>query len=320
MIECAWAHTVTMELIRGIHNLRAQHHGCVLTIGNFDGVHRGHRAVLQQLVAKAKALGLPSTVMVFEPQPQEFFAGHSAPARLSLLRDKVRLLRELGVDRLLCVQFNTRFATLTAEQFIQQLLVDKLGVRYLVIGDDFRFGAQRLGDYQTLVAAGQTHRFVVTSTQSFVLCEARVSSTEIRAALAEGRLNDASQLLGRPYALTGRVVHGDALGRTLGFPTANVCLKRQVIPVRGVFAVRINLPCGSSHVGMANIGSRPTVRGKRQQLEVHLFDFNNDLYGQHIQVELVEKLREEQLFNSVAELTQQLQQDKLNAQSRFARL
>lgn len=309
-----------MELIRGIHNLRTRHQGCVLTIGNFDGVHLGHQTVLKQLVAKAKSMNLPSCVMVFEPQPQEVFTGQNAPARLSLLRDKVRLLKELGVDRLLCIHFNATFSALTAQQFIEELLLSKLQVRYLVVGDDFRFGLKRQGDYALLQQAGQQHGFAVSNTQSFMMSQARVSSTDIRAALAKDYLQDAAAMLGRPYAITGRVVHGDALGRTIGFPTANVLLKRQVLPVRGVYAVQVELKSGLRYTGMANIGSRPTVKGTRQQLEVHLFDFKGNLYGQHIQVELVAKLREEQPFASVDALTEQLHKDRINAQLQLAQL
>ncbi|WP_087504936.1 bifunctional riboflavin kinase/FAD synthetase [Neiella marina] len=306
-----------MELIRGIHNLRLRHRQCVLTIGNFDGVHQGHQAVLRQLVAKAKAFGVPSMVMVFEPQPQEVFAGDKAPARLSLLRDKVRLLAEIGIDRLLCVQFNPRFAAMSATQFIDNLLVEKLAIRFLVVGDDFCFGKGRQGHYSDLVTAGKQHGFEVNNTQSFVLNEQRVSSTQIRAALANDHLDDAEALLGHRYALTGRVVHGDALGRTIGFPTANVLMKRQVIPVQGVYAVEAELANGRLVSGMANIGRRPTVKGTRPQLEVHLFDFNGDLYGQRIKVDLVAKLREEQSFASVDALKDQLAQDKVVARRRL---
>ncbi|MCM2680602.1 bifunctional riboflavin kinase/FAD synthetase [Echinimonas agarilytica] len=309
-----------MELIRGIHNLRPEHQGCVLTIGNFDGVHLGHQAVIKQLVAKAKEYQLPSTVMVFEPQPQEVFARETAPARLSLLRDKVQLLAELGVDRLLCIQFNQHFSSLTAEQFISQLLVTQLAVKFLVVGDDFRFGQKRQGDFDLLLKAGQQHHFVVANTASFVLSQMRVSSTKIRAALSTNQLDDAQSMLGRKYALTGRVAHGKALGRTIGFPTANVFMKRQVVPVKGVYAVEVELASGERRTGMANIGTRPTVNGTRCQLEVHIFDFEGNLYGQRIRVELVAKLREEQPFASVEALTAQLHQDKLNAQSSLAQL
>ncbi|MBW8191876.1 bifunctional riboflavin kinase/FAD synthetase [Neiella marina] len=306
-----------MELIRGIHNLRDRHRQCVLTIGNFDGVHLGHQAVLRQLVAKAKVYGVPSMVMVFEPQPQEVFAGDKAPARLSLLRDKVRLLSQMGIDRLLCVQFNHRFAAISASRFISHLLVEKLAIRYLVVGDDFCFGKGRQGQYQDLVTAGNDHGFDVNNTHSFMLQQVRVSSTKIRAALADNHLDIAESLLGHRYALTGRVVHGDALGRTIGFPTANVLMKRQVIPVQGVYAVETELADGTQVLGMANIGRRPTVKGTRPQLEVHLFDFDGDLYGQRIKVELVAKLREEQRFASVDALKQQLELDKITARQQL---
>ena len=309
-----------MELIRGIHNLRLNHCGCVLSIGNFDGVHLGHRAVLQRLVCKAKELNLPSCVLLFEPHPQEFFAAQSAPARLSSLRDKIQLLAEVGIDRIVCVGFDRSFAKLTAEQFVEQLLVTKLGAEYLVVGDDFRFGFNRAGDFQALIQAAKKHGFQVENTATFSMNAQRVSSTKIRMALAQNQLQQASKMLGRMYAISGRVIHGNALGRTIGFPTANVALKRQILPVRGAYCVRVELANGKRYAGMANIGSRPTVQGIKDRLEVHLFDFAGDLYGKPIYVELLAKLRDEQFFASVEELTTQLHQDKLKAQELFMQL
>ncbi|MCE9678005.1 bifunctional riboflavin kinase/FAD synthetase [Shewanella sp. AS1] len=298
-----------MELIRGIHNILPRHHGCVLTIGNFDGVHRGHGEVISALVQKAKQLGVPATVMTFEPQPQELFCGDSAPARLSLLRDKIMLLDELGVERLLCVNFNHKFASMAAEDFIEQLLVKQLGVKYLVVGDDFCFGKQRVGNFQMLKAAGEKFGFAVVSTQSFMLADKRVSSTEIRALLAKGNLEQARRLLGHPVTLSGKVAHGDKIGRTLGFPTANIALKRKVSPVRGVFAVKLFWDGSDIYDGVANVGYRPTVNGQHCQLEVHLFDFNDDLYGKTVEVELVAKIRDEQPFKSLDALKQQIKND-----------
>lgn len=298
-----------MELIRGIHNIQTRHRGCVLTIGNFDGVHRGHAEVIANLVKKARQLELPATLMTFEPQPQELFAGQNAPARISLLRDKIALLAELGVDRLLCVRFDKKFAQLPPEQFIESLLVDKLGVRYLVVGDDFCFGQQRRGNFDMLKQAGEQHGFAVVSTDSFLVGDQRVSSTMVRDALAKGNLELTRRLLGHPYTLSGRVVHGQQLGRTLGFPTANIALKRQVVPVRGVFAARLSWPGSTPFDGVANVGFRPTVKGQNCLLEVNLFDFSGDLYGQRVEVELVAKIRDEKPFHSLDALQKQIMND-----------
>ncbi|NRB25275.1 bifunctional riboflavin kinase/FAD synthetase [Shewanella sp.] len=298
-----------MELIRGIHNILPAHHGCVLTIGNFDGVHRGHAEVIAKLVKKARQLNVPATLMTFEPQPQEMFRGDNAPARLSTLRDKIILLEELGIDRLVCINFNAKFADLSAEDFIGKLLVESLGVKYLVVGDDFCFGKQRKGNFEMLQSAGEKYQFAVVSTQSFVLGDKRVSSTEIRHQLAKGNLEQARRLLGHPFILCGKVAHGEKLGRTLGFPTANIALKRQVSPVRGVFAVKMYWDGSDIYDGVANVGFRPTVNGQVCQLEVHLFDFDDDLYGRTVEVELVAKIRDEQLFKSLDALKKQINND-----------
>jgi riboflavin kinase/FMN adenylyltransferase len=303
-----------VELIRGLHNLRDKHRGCVLTIGKFDGVHLGHQAVLSQVVEKAKELGLPSTVMVFEPQPEELFTPDQAPARLSLLRDKYTQLKALGVDRLLCVTFDRQFAALSATDFIEGLLVNKLGIEFLVVGDDFRFGKGRVGDFAMLVKEGEKCQFDVVSTQSFRLEDCRISSTAVRDALSDNDFDLAQQMLGRPFTIAGKVLHGDKRGRTIGFPTANVLLKRCKAPVNGVFAVTVTV-ADKRFSGVANIGHRPTVNGQRSQLEVHIFDFNDDLYGQFISVALVSKIRQEMKFDSFELLQQQIQKDALAAKT-----
>lgn len=305
-----------MQLIRGIHNLRPEHHGCVLTIGNFDGVHLGHRAVLRQLQHKARELGLPACVMLFEPQPLELFGGEAAPARLTRLRDKYLALREMGLERLLCVRFGQAFANLDADVFIEEILVRRLGVRYLVVGDDFCFGKGRRGDFALLQAAGARYGFEVVSTRSYQVGNERASSTRLREALRYNRLAEVEALLGEPYTVSGRVAHGDKLGRTIGFPTANVHLKRLVAPVSGVYAVEV-LCSGHIRHGVANIGIRPTVNGRRPQLEVHIFDFAGDLYGKHIRVRLCHKLRDEQKFDSFAALQAQIHQDACAARRFF---
>lgn len=305
-----------MELIRGIHNLRSEHVGCVLTIGNFDGVHRGHQAVLSRLQEQAAQLGLPSCVMVFEPQPLEFFARDKAPARLSRLRDKYEAITALNIDRLLCVKFDHAFAELTAADFIEQILVRKLAVKFLVIGDDFRFGLERRGDFALLMEAGRQYGFQVLSTDTLLHDQQRVSSTLLREALREGRLADVTQMLGHPYTITGRVAHGAKLGRTIGFPTANIHLKRLVVPVQGVYAVQV-LIADAIHFGVANIGFRPTVNGTRSQLEVHIFDFKGDLYGKQLQIQVCHKLRDEQKFPSFSALQTQITMDARQARQSF---
>ncbi|MDF7761806.1 bifunctional riboflavin kinase/FAD synthetase [Kosakonia cowanii] len=306
-----------MKLIRGIHNLSHAPHGCVLTIGNFDGVHRGHQALLQGLGAEGRARGLPVVVMIFEPQPLELFAGEKSPARLTRLREKLRLLAECGVDYVLCLRFDRHFAALTAQTFVSDLLVDRLGVKFLAVGDDFRFGAGRQGDFLLLQKAGEKYGFDVTSTQTFCEGGVRVSSTAIRQALANDDLALAGNLLGRPFTISGRVVHGDALGRTIGFPTANVPLRRQVSPVKGVYAVEVAGLGDRLLPGVANIGTRPTVAGIRQQLEVHLLDVAMDLYGRHIDVVLRKKIRNEQRFASLDELKAQIARDEVAAREFF---
>lgn len=307
-----------MELIRGIHNILPSHHGCVLSIGNFDGVHRGHAEVIKRLVDKAHHFQLPATIMTFEPQPQELFRGDKAPARLSLLRDKVRLLDELEVDRLLCINFTPSFASQPAQAFIEDLLVNKLGVKYLVVGDDFCFGKGREGTFDMLVAAGKEFGFTVVSTQSFIVGSQRVSSTLVREQLQLGNLEQARRLLGHPFILSGRVAHGQKIGRTIGFPTANIALKRKVVPVRGVFAVRFFWDDSDIYEGVANIGFRPTVQGQVCQLEVHLFDFDGDLYGKRVEVELVAKIRDEQPFESLDALKKQILNDANEAKALFS--
>ncbi|MDR0218411.1 MAG: bifunctional riboflavin kinase/FAD synthetase [Enterobacteriaceae bacterium] len=306
-----------MELIRGIHNIRAHHHGCVLTIGNFDGVHRGHQALLKQLKQEGLRLGLPTMVMIFEPQPLEVFVADKAPARLTRLRDKVKYLSRYGVDYLLCVKFDRQFAANSPEAFVSGLLVEKLGVKFLAVGDDFRFGKNRLGDFHYLQQASKKYGFDIASTDSFCDSGLRISSTAIRQSLQDDDLTLAETLLGHPYSISGRVVHGNRLGRTIGFPTANLPLKRLVAPVKGVYAVDVYGLSDKPLPGVANIGNRPTVAGQGQQLEVHLLDAQMDLYGRHIDVVLCKKLRNEQRFASLDALKQQIANDVVAARDYF---
>jgi riboflavin kinase/FMN adenylyltransferase len=306
-----------MELIRGIHNLRPDHRGSVATIGNFDGVHLGHQAVLGRLAEKASELDAATTVITFEPTPMEFFHPDLAPPRITRFREKYKALRRYAVDRVLLLHFDHLLAAMPAEEFIRRALVDGLGLRYLVVGDDFRFGKDRKGDFAMLQASGRRHGFQVVNMHTFAIDGERVSSTRIRAALAEGDLHTAEKLLGRPYRICGRVAHGDKRGRTIGFPTANIFLHRSNPPVRGVFAVEVFGLDREPVAGVANVGKRPTINGTRNQLEVHLFDFDGDIYGRHIHVDLLERLRDEKRFESFDALKEQIERDAQRARAFF---
>ena len=307
-----------MELIRGRHNLKPRHRGCALTIGNFDGIHLGHQAVIAQLRARAADLDLPSCVVTFEPHPREFFDPASAPARLSRLRDKVEGIAALGIDRLLLLRFDAALAALEPQAFIEQLLVQGLGARDVVVGDDFRFGRARRGDYGWLQRAGREAGFAVDAADTRRLDGDRVSSTRVRHALAAGDLGYAARLLGGPYTIRGRVIHGQRLGRTLGFPTANIALDRYRLPLTGVFAVVAWDASGRRLPGVANLGWRPTVGGTRPLLEVHAFDFDGDLYGTHLRVQLHARLRPEERFDSVAAMTERMYEDAREARCLLA--
>jgi len=298
-----------MELIRGLSQLRSKHKNCVATIGNFDGVHRGHQTVLQQLKARAEFLKVPTTVIIFEPQPFEFLAPREAPARLTRLREKVLAMRRHAVDRILCIRFDEAFAKLSAVDFIKKILIDGLNIQHLVVGDDFRFGQGRRGNFAILQEAAHRYGFTIESQHTFILGDARVSSTRIRAALARGDMAESSFLLGRPYTLCGRVRCGAQLGRQIGFPTTNIFLHRRIAPLSGVFAVRMYGAEEQALSGVANLGMRPTVGGDKLLLEVHLFDFNKFIYGKYVEVEFVEKIRDEQRFPSLEVLKNQIVKD-----------
>lgn len=307
-----------MELIRGLHNLKPRHRGCVATIGNFDGVHRGHQAIISRLAGKASELKLPTTVVLFEPQPLEHFRGaEPVPPRLTRLREKLMALRHYSVERVLCLRFDQQLAGMPPEEFIRRILIDGIGVRYLLIGDDFRFGARRAGDFARLRQAGETHGFEVAAMHTFEIDGERVSSTRVREALRRDDLATAARLLGRPYRICGRVAHGEKLGRTLDVPTANVHLHRLVTPLHGVYVVEVHGLDQTPVTGVASIGSRPTVGGTRTLLEAHLFDFNREVYGHYIQVDFLHKLREERSFASLDELKLAMQKDIGQARAWF---
>ena len=308
-----------MELIRGLHNLRDRHKACALTIGNFDGVHLGHQKILKILVKKAHALQVDACLMSFEPLPQEYFSTETAPARLTRLREKWCALESTGINQFLCIKFNHWLADLTAEEFIQKILVDYLHVRYLVIGDDFRFGKGRSGDFAMLTAAGKKHGFEVVNSHSHCLEGIRISSTNIRQALADNQLEAAEKMLGHAYQMCGRVAHGDKRGRTIGFPTANIKLHRHATPLSGVYAVTLHGIDNHVLNGVANIGKRPTVDGQHLQLEVHLFDFDKNIYGEQVCVEFKLKLRDEKRFESFDALKLQIIKDSEHAKDFFAK-
>lgn len=291
-----------------------------LTIGNFDGVHLGHQAMLHRLRHAAAERGLPACVMTFEPHPREFFAPDQAPTRLTSLREKLDLLEHCGVDRAYLCRFDFDFARVTAEDFITRILKRGLEVRWLLIGDDFRFGARRAGDRVMLKVAGRELGFEVAEMTSVDVKGVRVSSTVVRGLLAAGRLDAAARLLGRPYSISGRIVRGDQLGRKLGFPTANVQMKHNRPPLSGIFVVRLHGISDGPRPGVASLGVRPSVAcAGKPTLEVHLFDFSRDIYRSHVRVEFLERLREERKYADLNALTHQIGLDAEQARQWFAR-
>lgn len=338
-----------MRLIRGLHNIPSDFSGCVATIGNFDGVHLGHQTILQQLKKQGEEHGLPTVVMMFEPQPREFFAPDQAPARLANMSEKLQDLASFGVDYVLCLPFNQKLRSMSADQFIQTILLDGLKISHLIIGDDFRFGCDRTGDYQLLQQSGQQagesssskegRGFSVEDTKTFELDGERVSSTRVRECLKANDLAMAATLLGRPYRMSGRIGYGRQLGRTIGVPTANVILQRNKLPMTGVYAVKaIEIEvanCIESQAldssgkakewhGVANIGVKPTVAGiPEPSLEVHIFDFpsleeGGNIYGKRLSVEFCQKIREEQKFDGLEALKAAIEKDMKAAREFFS--
>lgn len=311
-----------MKLIRGLKNLPKPLAGCVMTIGNFDGVHKGHQAVIDQVLDLAKQQHVASLVMLFEPQPLEFFAPEKAPKRLYRLREKIVKLQQLGIDYLFCVPFNQQFADLTAQQFVVDYLVNALQVRHLVVGDDFCFGKNRQGNFELLQQMGLRYDFAVQNTHSIKQQGQRISSTLIRHLIANNQFAEASELLGQPYALNGKVCHGKKLGREIGFPTINIRAGHLALAVAGIFAVHVkgldNAQPQKPYQGVASVGTRPTVNGKGVLIEVYIFDFNQDVYGKHVCIEFLSKLRAEEKFVSIEVLVEHIQQDVKKAQAFFA--
>ena len=290
-----------------------------LGIGNFDGVHLGHQALLGRIKVAANARSLSPAVLTFEPHPREFLAPHTAPTRLSTLREKLERIASQGIECAYVCRFGAALAACPAENFVKDILVDRLRVAHLVVGDDFRFGAQRTGDIALLQRLGQQHGFTVETLSGVACAGERVSSSLVRQALEAGDMEAAAQLLGQPYAISGRIVPGRQLGRRLGVPTANIRVKHHKPPLSGVFAVEVDgLPAGR-RTGVANLGLRPSLGGEMAPtLEVHLFDFSGDLYGAHICVRFLHKLRDEQVFASLDALQQQIAQDIVSAKHYFS--
>jgi len=310
-----------MRLIRGLSQLEPFNSGCVLTIGNFDGVHLGHRTVIKKLSERGKLLGLPVVIMTFEPQPLEYFLGDNSPSRLMRLREKVIEFAKLPVDNLLIVRFSRYFANCDAEQFIDDILINKLNVKHLVVGDDFHFGKSRRGNFAMLKDKGRHHGFSVEDTGSYLVEGLRISSTLIRDALGVGDLAQAEKLLGRCYSVCGRVAHGEKRGRTMGYPTANIRMFRKNTPINGVFAVTMTGIDGLEFEGIANVGTRPTVDGgSKVILETHLFDFDKDIYGRYVEVHFKQKIRDEVRFQSLEQLKAQIIKDVAEAKKIFAEI
>lgn len=305
-----------MVITHGALSPRRQRHA--LTIGNFDGVHRGHAAMLARVVAQARALGVPGCVLTFEPHPREFFSPAAAPSRLTRLREKLERFALAGIERTHVARFDARLAGLAPERFIDDVLVAGLGAAWLLVGRDFRFGAKRAGDFAMLERAAARHGFALEAMPDVAEGGERVSSSAVRAALGAGDLRRAERLLGRPYTMSGRVVHGDGLGRPLGFPTANIVLRRRT-PMTGIFVVEAELEETQTRLrGAASIGTRPTIREHAQPLlEVHLLDFDGVLYGKHLRVTFLEKLRAEQKYDGLEALRAAIAADVARARSYF---
>lgn len=281
-----------------------------VTIGNFDGVHQGHQAMLARLTARAAAVGGLPCVLTFEPHPREIFTPHDAPTRLTSLREKLEILKNLGVAHVHVCRFSKEFAALSPEDFVRRILVDGLKARYVLVGDDFRFGAKRGGDFDALLVYGEKYGFKAEAMHTVEAAGQRASSTAVREALAGGDMAGAAQLLGRPYSISGRVVGGDQLGRKIGYPTANIQLKHNRPPLKGVFAVRVQGLGKPDWPGVANLGTRPSVHPNgNPTLEVHLFDLDRQLYGQHLRVEFLHKLRDEAKFANFEALVAQIGKD-----------
>jgi riboflavin kinase/FMN adenylyltransferase len=308
-----------MKLIRGLYNLRQPLPASAVTIGNFDGVHRGHQLVISQLQRVAAEASLPTVVIIFEPQPIEYFAPGKAPKRLARFREKIAYLKAQRIDYLLCLHFDQALAEQSAEDFVRNILIDSLNTRHLVIGDDFHFGRNRQGNFGYLQQNSERFGFTVDETETLMEDGERVSSTRIRHCIEQGDFEKAAQLLGRPYSLSGRVAHGKKLGRELGYPTINIKMGDKTLIVKGIFAVRVKGIDNRVLEGVASIGTRPTVAGVDTILEVYILDFDQDVYGYSVEVEFLHKIRDEKKFDSLEELTVNIGRDTESAIAYFRR-
>jgi len=306
-----------MEVIRGLLNVREKHRGAIVTIGNFDGVHKGHQSILKEVRARADKLNVPAMLICFEPQPKEFFDLYDAPARLTRFREKVDLLSDLGIDYVYCVKFDEKARTMSAEEFVR-ILIEEIGISGLFVGDDFHFGFDRSGDFKYLQDVGKSHHFDVINMYTISHDNERVSSTRIRESLAQGHFELAEGLLGYAYSISGKVIYGRQIGRTLGVPTANIQLNRYVAPITGVFAVEM-LFDGQAFPGVANVGVRPTIDDHTLKpiLEVHLFDFSDDIYGKRAKVVFRQKIRDEKKFAGIEALKEAIMSDIKDAKVFF---
>jgi riboflavin kinase/FMN adenylyltransferase len=308
-----------MELVRGLHNVDRAARGCVLTIGAFDGIHRGHQEMIRVLRGLAARHSLPAALLSFEPTPREFFAKATPPARLTRFREKYEALRHYGVERFVCLRFDSALRSMSADEFVGKVLVEALGARHVVVGHDFKFGRNMAGNVATLRTAGPAAGFAVTEVPPFEIDGERVSSSLIRAALGAGDIAHAGRLLGRPYRMTGRVIEGAKLGRKLGFPTANLRPQRRATPLAGVFAVRVTGGGLQNAPGVASLGTRPAVNGKELLLEAHVFDFDGDLYRKLLHVDFIARLRDELWFPDLSGLVEQMKQDAARAREILSR-
>lgn len=322
-------HNLARAALRPAHRLRADDNpvedrsgsrGCVLTVGNFDGVHLGHQQMIRVLKQRAAELQCPSTVLVFEPSSKEFIDPAGAPPRLTRWREKFVALSALGVDRLVTLRFDNAMRAMSPQRFVDELIVAGLGARHVVVGDDFRYGARAEGGIKSLRAIGQTRGFNVEQIAAFIVDGVRVSSTAVRERLERGDCDGAARLLGRRYRMMGRVSYGKALGRTLGFPTANLRLMRRKSPIWGILAVRVYGIDSGPLAGVASLGTRPTVNGVEPLLEVHVFDFNGDLYGRSLEVEFIAKLRDEIKFDSLDAMIVQMKVDAVQARALLSKV
>jgi riboflavin kinase/FMN adenylyltransferase len=308
-----------MKLIRGLYNLTSPLRSSAVTIGNFDGVHRGHQLVIRQLRRVAAAAELPTVVIIFEPQPSEFFAPERAPKRLARFRDKIAYLKAQEIDYLLCLHFDAELAAASAEEFVQSILIDSLQTRHLVIGDDFHFGHQRQGNFSYLQQNSKRFGFRVDETETLMHDGERISSTRVRECIQQDDFACAAELLGRPYSLSGRIAHGQKLGRQLGYPTINIKMGDKTLIVKGIFAVQVKGIDNHPLRGVASIGTRPTVNGVDTILEVYILNFDRDIYGYRVEVEFLHKIRNEEKFDSLEELSAHIAQDTAKAIAFFER-